>query len=210
MIFDISPTLHAGVATWPGDVAFSRSNTLRIADGSPVNLSSLRMSLHTGAHADAPAHFQEGAATIDQVDLRAYWGPARLVTLTGSGAITADELGPWLAKGLKRVLLRCHRHFDPDQFPNRIRYFEPAAARLIAEAGVLLVGVDAPSVDPLDSKELPAHHAFGRGGVAILENLLLEGVPDGDYELAALPLKIAGGDASPVRAALSQPGGVKA
>ncbi len=209
MIFDISPTLHPGVATWPGDVAFSRSNTLRIADGCSVNLSSLRMSLHTGAHADAPAHFQDGAATIDEVDLRAYWGPARLVTLTGSGAITAGDLEACLATGPERVLLRCHRQFDPDQFPTRIRYFDPAAARLIAEAGVLLVGVDAPSVDPLDSKRLSAHHVFARGGVAILENLVLRGVPDGEYELAALPLKIAGGDAAPVRAALSRSDGVK-
>ncbi len=209
MIFDISPVLHPGVATWPGDVVFLRSSTLRIADGASVNLSSLRMSLHTGAHADAPSHFLEGAPTIDQVGLRAYWGPARVATLNGAGPIAAEELQPLLALQPERLLLRCHPDFDPDQFPSRIRFFDPAAAGAIAAAGVLLVGVDSPSVDPLDSKDLPAHHVFGRGGVAILENLLLHEVPDGEYELSALPLKIAGGDASPVRAVLSQTGGVK-
>ena len=175
---------------------------MTIADGDAVNLSWSRMSLHTGAHADAPSHFEAGAATIDQAPLEAYLGPARLATLSGEGAIGPDEVGPILAANPERLLLRCHPEFDPDRFPRRIRHFTREAATRIGLAGTKLIGVDAPSVDPIESKDLPAHRAFGQSGVAILENLLLAGVPDGEYELIALPLRIVGGDASPVRAVL--------
>lgn len=201
-IYDISPLIHSGAAVWPGDQPFRRSPSLRIERGDSVNLSSVRMSLHVGAHADAPNHFDDAGAAIDEVLLGPYFGPARLITLTGTDGIDPAELEPFLRTSPRRLLVRCNPFIDPDEFPREIRYFTPEAAQSVAEAGVELIGTDAPSVDPLKSRDLPAHKAFGQGGVAILENLLFRGVPDGEYELAALPLKIAGGDGSPVRAVL--------
>ncbi len=205
-IYDISPLLHAGVAVWPGDTRFSRHVSLRLSAGDSVELSDVRMSLHTGTHADAPAHFRRGGATVEQLELEPYWGPARVFTVPGSGEILPGQLEEALREDLQRLLLRAHPGFDPDRFPDQIRSLHPDAARAVAAAGVRLLGVDAPSVDPLDSKGLPAHHELERGGIAILENLCLQGVPDGIYELAALPLRVADGDAAPVRAALRELG----
>ncbi len=203
-VYDISPLLHDGIAVWPGDARFSRRVSLRLSRGDAVELSEMRLSLHTGAHADAPSHFRPGGCSIDRVGLERYWGPALLVTVPGQGAITPPKLEAALSSGPARLLLRAHPDFDPDRFPSVIRWLTPEAAHHIGLAGVRLLGIDAPSVDPLDSKDLPAHKALEANGVMVLENLHLAGTPDGRYELAALPLKIAGGDAAPVRAALRE------
>ncbi len=201
-LLDISPLLHSGVAVWAGDTPFSRQPSLEISRGDSVNLSSMRLSLHTGAHVDAPYHFREDGETIDRCSLEVFWGPALVATLPGKGPIQPEDLAPVLKPGVQRLLVRCHPYFKADVFPRQIRHFSLEAATMIGRAGVRLIGVDAPSVDPLESSVLAAHSAFGRYGTVILENLFLQGVPDGEYELVALPLKIAGGDASPVRAVL--------
>lgn len=203
MLYDISPLLHPGIAVWPGDVAFSRQESLRLLNGDPCDLSSVECSLHTGSHADAPSHYLEDGATIDQVDLSLYIGPATLVILSNaSGPIKPAELREHVQEPPKRLLVCSHPGINPDVFPRSIRSFTPEAAGWLGQAGTRLIGTDAPSVDPLDSKNLPAHKTFGRSGTIILENLSLAGVPAGVYELIALPLKIANGDASPVRAVL--------
>ncbi len=203
-IYDISPLLHAGVAVWPGDTTFSRQVSLRLDQGDPVELSDIRLSLHTGTHADAPSHFQPGGSTIDEVDLDPYWGPALLATVPGSGEIRPEHLESILSQQPIRLLLRAHPEFDADRFPERIRHLNLESARWIGQSGVRLLGIDSPSVDPLDSKELAAHKQLEQAGTRILENLRLRDAPDGHYELSALPLRIAGGDASPVRAALRE------
>lgn len=205
-IYDISPLLDPSVAVWPGDAPFERTQSLSIAEGSSVNLSSMSLSLHTGAHADAPSHFEDGTASIEQMDLSIYFGPVRLVTVEAEKTISAGDLSEVLKAKPQRLLVRCNPGFDPQLFPERFVHFSTEAAEAIGRAGVRLVGLDAPSVDFVDSKELPCHHIFHRHGTAILENLLLQGVPDGDYQLIALPLRIAGGDASPVRAVLMESG----
>ncbi|MEE8586245.1 MAG: arylformamidase [Acidobacteriota bacterium] len=201
-LYDISPLLAPAIAVWPGDAPFQRSQSLSISQGASVNLSSMSLSLHTGAHADAPSHFDDQGATIEDVDLEAYIGPARLVTVEAQETVSAQDLRPVLEDRPQRLLVRCNPDFDPRRFPPRFVHFSPEAAQAIGQAGARLVGLDAPSVDFVDSQELPCHHIFQRHGTAILENLLLKGVPDGEYELIALPLRIAGGDASPVRAVL--------
>lgn len=173
-----------------------------MSEGASVNLSTAHISLHTGTHADAPSHFAHGAAAIDGVDLTRYFGPAFLVTITVDGCIRPVDLEECLARRPERLLVRCNPLIDPRSFPASFVSFSPEAARHIGSLGVRLVGTDAPSVDPLESKDLPAHHAFQSHGTAILENLFLRDVPDGEYELIALPLRIVGGDASPVRALL--------
>ncbi|HEV8132385.1 MAG TPA: arylformamidase [Acidobacteriota bacterium] len=203
-IYDISPLLHPGIAVWPGDTPFSRTELMRLSDGESINLSSVTLSLHTGAHADAPSHFLSGGTPIDQVDLHLYVGPARIVTLHVAQCVDAEDLQEILRSKPERLLIRVNPNIDPDYFPEKCVHLSPRAATRIGMAGVKLIGTDAPSVDPVDSKDLPAHHALARYGTAILENLNLRQVPDGDYELIALPLKIAGGDASPVRAILRE------
>lgn len=202
-IYDISPTLRPGIAVWPGDEAFRHERSLRISQGSSVNLSSVTFSLHTGVHADAPLHFDDDGEAIDQVDLSKYLGNALLVSVEVRESISAQDLEPFLQQKPERLLVRANPGFTADSFPSRFAHFSPEAAQAIGKAGVRLVGIDAPSVDFVDSKELPCHNAFGRAGTAILENLLLAGVPDGEYQLVALPLKISGGDGSPLRAILT-------
>jgi arylformamidase len=201
-IQDISPVVDPSIAVWPGDIPFSRNVSMRVEDGDSVTLSSIECSLHTGSHADAPSHYLEGGETIDEVSLDDYIGPAMVLTLPGVGAIGVEEIQVAMEQRPERLLLRSELHFSSDRFPEAIRFFEEEAAESLGRLGLRLIGTDAPSVDALDSKKLPAHHAFGRHGVRLLENLTLSAVEDGMYELIALPLKIGLGDASPVRAIL--------
>ena len=201
-LYDLSPVLQPGIAEWPGDEPFSHSSTLRIADGAAVNLSFMTLSLHTGSHADAPLHYDDQGASIDELDLTVFLGSARLVNIEANDVISPEQLADALADRPQRLLVRCNPGFRPDRFPDSFVHFTPEAAEAIGRAGVRLVGLDAPSVDNAESKELPCHHAFHRHGTLILENLLLDGVPEGEYQLVALPLRIASGDASPVRAVL--------
>ncbi len=154
---------------------------------------------------DAPCHYLEDEATIDQIPLETCIGPARLVTLAGEETISASRLEELLILQEdypERLLIRVCSAQDGYQFPSHYGCLSPEAAELISESEIRLLGVDAPSVDRVDSQDLLVHHKLGQTGIVILENLLLRGVPDGDYELVALPLKIEGGDGSPVRAIL--------
>ena len=205
-LYDISPVIHPGIAVWPGDTLFTRRELLRLCDGAPVNLSSVTLSLHTGAHMDAPLHVLADAMSIDLLDLAAFLGPARVVTRNNVDSIQEADLHSILEQKPERLLIRCRREYDPDRFPPAVTWFTEQAATRIAEAGVRLIGTDEPSVDPIDSTDLPAHKAFARGGTVILESVDLRSVPDGEYELIALPLRIQGGDASPVRAILREMG----
>jgi arylformamidase len=203
-LIDISRTLNARIAVWPGDTPFAMQPVLAIADGASVNLTTLTLSAHTGAHADAPYHFAADGATLEQVDLTPYWGPAQVVSV----ARTAGELTPAdfahvdLAAAPRLLVRSAASSQDPTVFPTAIVYPGPALIAHLAAHGIVLYGADAPSMDEINSKTLPGHHALRRHGIAILEGLDLTHAPDGLYELAALPLKIAGGDGSPVRAVL--------
>ena len=206
-IYDISPPLSSQTACWPGDTPFEQWKVQSFSEGDSINLGSIRLSLHSGSHMDAPCHYLEDGATIDQVSLESCIGPARLVTLAGEETISASRLErlQLLREGCpERILIRLCAVQDVYQFPSYYSCLSSEAAELISESKVKLLGVDAPSVDHVDSQDLLVHHKLGQAGIVILENLLLSGVPDGDYELVALPLKIEGGDGSPVRAILRQ------
>ena len=203
-LIDISRTLNARIAVWPGDTPFAMQPVLAIADGASVNLTTLTLSAHTGTHADAPYHFAADGATLELVDLTPYWGPAQVVTVARmAGELTPADFARVDLAAAPRLLVRSMASSqDPTQFPTEIVYPGPALIALLAQHGVLLYGADAPSMDAIDSKTLPGHHALRQHGIAILEGLDLTNAPDGLYELVALPLKIAGGDGSPVRAVL--------
>lgn len=207
-IIDISQTLRPGMPVWPGDTPYEAFWAATLADTGSVNVGGVTMSLHSGTHADAPKHFRDGGLSPDSVDLDAYVGPAVVADLTRHGAaelcrgITAEMLVAALPDRFPDRLL-CKTGTAPEgTFPEAFAHFTTQAAELLAEGGVRLVGIDTPSVDHVEAKDLGAHNVFCDHGTAILENLELGKVLPGEYELIALPLKIAGMDASPVRAVL--------
>lgn len=201
---DISLPIGPDSVPWAGLAPPRLTSAARIADGDSVNVGLLAICLHTATHVDAPNHVRADGATIEGVDLDAYLGPARLVRLGSTASIDVPALvaagldadGPWPA----RLLVATGHGYDGVHWPARVPHLMPDAAAACAARGVRLLGVDVPSVDPLDSKDLAAHHALFDGGVAILENVHLAHLEAGDYFLAAVPLAIVGGDASPVRA----------
>jgi arylformamidase len=197
-LIDISRRVSGKSAVFPGDVPFELT---QVDIGSCV-VGRMATTLHIGTHADAPNHFVRGAASIADVDLAKYFGPCRVVERIGDGPITTADVAKWNPQRGMRYLAKTQRAIDPDVFPDAFAHLEPDAARMLASAGVELFGIDTSSVDHKDSKMLDAHKALLAGGVAILENLDLTTARPAPYELMAFPLRIAGADASPVRAVL--------
>ena len=204
-LHDITRPLVPGIPVWPGDAPCRVAWTLRIGPDSPVNTSELRMSAHTGTHADGPFHVFPDGIRIGAAPLDAYLGPARLVDAPADGRMDGGWMARLLAEGVpERLLVRTRAWTDPAIFPESFSALDADAARLLADAGTRLFGTDAPSVDAFDSADLPVHHALLGAEMGILENLLLDGVPAGTYELIALPLRLTEGDGSPVRAVLRE------
>jgi arylformamidase len=204
-LFDISQTLSPDLPVWPGDTAFSATPVWRHGPDCPVAVARLTLSPHSGAHADAPLHYDPAGAAMAEVDLHAYLGPARVVDLSGHGGPIGPELlESALTEGVQRLLLRTFRRFPHDRWVSAFATPTAAAIHHLADRGVVLIGVDAPSIDPESSKTMEAHRAVAQRGMHILEGLVLDDVSPGDYELIALPLKLAGLDASPVRAVLRE------
>lgn len=203
-IIDITRAITPSLAVWPGDTPFSIQPLMALTDGDSVNLTTLTLSSHTGTHADAHFHFAADGATLDRMPLTAYIGPATVVTVAReSGPLTPADFPDLDWTGVERLLVHSAASDLPlEQFAENFVYPSPELADWLGRHGVLLFGCDAPSMDHLTSRELPGHNALQRNGIAILEGLLLAHVPDGDYELIAPPLKIVGGDGSPVRAVL--------
>ena len=201
-IIDITIPMGEGLAAWPGDAPFQLRRNSLISQGATVNLSEVSLSLHTGTHADAPWHYCDCGAPMDAVPLDVYMGEAVVVDVRGMQSITPDAVAPDRLRGCSRVLFRTDTWTDHTVFPREIPTLAPEMAGYLAGMGVRLVGLDVPSVDDLESKDLPVHHALGRCGIYVLESMRLEGVAEGVYELIALPLAIAGADGSPVRAVL--------
>ena len=206
-LYDISPLIDPDLAVWPGDTPCSFRDLLRLEEGAGVHLSTLTLSCHTGAHADAPGHCVAGAPGIDEAPLERYLGPCLVRDIRAKDhAIHLGDLDTQaLEKELKtapRILFRTRETTDRSVFPDPFTCLTPEVVDWLGACGVVLIGLDSPSVDRFDSKDLPCHRALHRHGIANLESLQLDGVPAGRYELIALPLKLAGRDASPVRAIL--------
>lgn len=203
MILDISVLVRPGTPEWPGDVPFSCGWSCRLVDGASVNLSSIAGSPHVGTHADAPLHVRDGWPASDALPLEAFLGPALVVDVSDApaGPLALDADDARLA-GCERLLLRTGRTIADGSFPSDWPVLSADTARSLAARGVRLVGVDAPSVDERESKTLEVHHALFGGGAYLLENLDLRGIAPGRYELVALPQRLEGLDAAPVRAVL--------
>ncbi|TFW29318.1 arylformamidase [Massilia horti] len=202
LLWDISPTISADLPVWPGDTPFAASPTWTIGGGCPVHVSRMTMTTHLGAHTDAPSHYDPQGAAIDAVDLTPYLGPCRVIHCIGARLVEARHIAAQLEKVPPRVLLRTYERAPQAGWDSSFPAISSEAIELLASHGVILVGTDAASLDPQDSKTLDAHHAVRANRMAILEGVVLDAVPPGDYELIALPLKLSGMDASPVRAVL--------
>ena len=201
-LWDISPPISSETPGFPGDTTYQQHWTAQIGPGCPVNVSAITMSPHLGAHADAPLHYGRGAAAIGDVDLHPYLGRCRVIHAIGKGPLIRPEhLAPRETDLPARVLVRTCQH-APRQWIDDFPAFAPESIAWLAAKQVRLVGIDTASVDPAASKSLESHQQLLAHDMRVLENLVLDEVPEGDYELIALPLKLTSACASPVRAVL--------
>ncbi len=201
-IFDISPLISESIAVFPGDTPFSREILMSQDKGSHLDLSTIRTTLHLGAHADAVSHYGPKAPGIDQKDLRTYIGGCQVIevkTAFGQRISLFDFDIQSIQRS--RVLFKTNS-FHPDQWRDDFVSLSPEVIHALADLGIILVGIDTPSIDPSTSKKLESHNAILDRGISVLEGLVLDEVQAGDYQLVALPLKIKDADASPVRAIL--------
>ncbi len=207
-LWDISPPVSPGSPVFPGDAAFALHWSATLSADCPVNVSTLTLSPHTGAHADAPLHYSAEGAAVGALDLAPFLGRCRVVHAIGCGPLIewrhlvhalADGPDPLPPRLLLRTYARAPTGWDP-----RLTAYAPETVERLADRGVQLIGIDTASIDPADSKALPSHQVIRRRGLRVLENLLLDDVAEGDYELIALPLRLMTADASPVRAVLRE------
>jgi arylformamidase len=202
VLHDISPVVSPRLGVWPGDTPAERSVLLDLARGDTVTLSTLRATVHLGAHADAPSHYGLGAADIAGRSLHHYLGPCQLVraVVPRGGRVTRAMIADPITE--PRVVIATGTFPDPNHWNPDFAALDPELVDQLAAQGVVLIGIDTPSVDLQESKDLPAHRRFLAHDIAILEGLVLDHVPPGRYELIALPLRLEGFDASPIRAVL--------
>ncbi len=199
-IIDISPEISEEIAVWPGDTLYKREVLMDVNQGDSFGLSRITSTLHLGAHTDAPNHYSTGAG-ISERSLNYYFGPCQVVSVSVSKGerVVVDHLPEIKAP---RVLFKTGSFPDPNNWNNDFCSLSPELIDLLAEKNVLLAGIDTPSIDPFESKELEAHSRVEKHNMAILEGVVLDKVREGFYTLCALPLKLKGADASPVRAVL--------
>ena len=202
-LWDISPPVHGDSPVFPGDTPYRQRWAATIDGECPVNVSAIELSPHVGAHADAPLHYDPAGVTIGALALEPYLGPCRVIHAIGCGPLIEwRHLAHAIENLPPRVLVRTYAKAPLDRFDDALTAYAPQTIEQLAARGVKLVGIDTASIDPAASKPLPSHQVVRRLGLRVLENLVLDDVPEGDYELIALPLKLMQADASPVRAVL--------
>ena len=204
MIHDITRRVHENTAVWPGDQPCRLRHSMRKSEGAAVNLTAMEATLHLGTHMDAWYHCDDEGAAAAGMPLAACIGLARLLTVSRQdGPLAPADLAHVSLAGIERLLIRSEvSQLPEDQWPQTWPWPGEALIGQLAKGGLRLLGLDSPSVDAGDSETLPGHHALRRHGIVTLESLWLRDVPDGDYELVALPLRLEGACASPVRAIL--------
>lgn len=199
---DITQPLTNAIATWPEDTPFHYEVVVSKSQTGSVNVGKMITSMHTGTHADAPFHFDDAGETIEQLDINLFIGDALVIDVSGVEVIEPKHLHILEEQPTVRVLLKTKCAVNVECFPEYIPIIHPTSAAYLQNKGVKLLGVDVPSVDPLTSKEVAAHHALYQHDIQIVENLLLENITQGLYDLIALPLKVVGADGAPVRAVI--------
>ncbi len=203
-IWDISPPVSAASPVFPGDTAYSQQWSARISADCPVNVSAITLSPHVGAHADAPLHYDPQGAAVGALDLTPYLGRCRVIHAIAKGPLVLwEHIAHALHDLPPRVLVRTYAA-APTVWDEALAAYAPETIERLADLGVQLIGIDTASIDPASSKSLDSHQVIRRRNLRVLENLVLDDVPEGDYELIALPLKLMSADASPVRAVLRE------
>lgn len=202
-LWDISPAVHTAAPVFPGDTPYRQEWVATITPGCPVNVSSVTLSPHVGAHADAPLHYDPQGAAIGDVDLEPFLGRCRVIHAIACGPLVQwQHLQHAITPDLPpRVLVRTYAQ-APTTWDDALAAYAPETVQQLADRGVQLIGIDTASIDPASSKTLDSHQVIRARNLRVLENLVLDAVPEGDYELIALPLKLTQADASPVRAVL--------
>jgi arylformamidase len=201
-LIDISPPISPAISVWPGDVPFSQHYLCRMESGANLDLSSITTTVHLGAHTDGPNHYVQGGPGIGERDLSYYYGPCQVieVAVKRGQRILPDHIQTGVHA--PRVLFKTGTFPDPNRWNDDFAALSPELVATLHDQGVVLVGLDTPSVDPFQSKALESHHAIADRDMAILEGVVLDHVSPGAYTLIALPLPLVGADASPVRAVL--------
>ena len=202
MIYDITPPITDKLTVWPGDVPLSREILCDMNDGAETTSSALRATAHLGAHADAPSHYGLGVPGIEGRSIDYYLGRCQVISVKACPGAVIGPDSVCVPITAARVLFHTATFPDPTVFSQDFAALSPSLVESLSHQGVRLIGIDTPSVDPFESKDLPSHKMCLKHNVAILEGLVLTDVPEGIYELIALPLKLIGFDASPVRAVL--------
>lgn len=206
-IWDISPPVSAQSPVFPGDTPYRQQWTWQRSPQCPVNVSEIAMSPHVGAHADAPLHYADGAAAVGNLPLEPFLGPCRVIHAIGCGPLILPQHLAHAAEDMPaRVLVRTAQHAAVHWWTDDFSAYAPQTIEWLAGLGVQLIGIDTPSIDPASSKTLDSHQTILRRDMRLLENLVLDAVEPGDYELIALPLALVQADASPVRAVLRELG----
>ncbi len=202
-LWDISPPVDARSPVFPGDTPYQQHWVATLGPGCPVNVSAITLSPHVGAHADAPLHYDAEGAAVGTLALEPFLGRCRVIHAIGCGPLVRwQHLAHALHDLPPRVLVRTCARAPLERFDDALTAYAADTVEQLADRGVQLIGIDTASIAPADSKALPSHQVIRRRGLRVLENLLLDDVPEGDYELIALPLKLTSADASPVRAVL--------
>ncbi len=202
MLYDLTPPISERLHVWPGDTPPSREVLCDMRRGDNLTLSTLHATVHLGAHADAPSHYGVTAPAIHERNLDYYLGSCQVIHVAAKRGLCLTPADLQMPIQAERILLATGTYPDPENFQEDFAALSPELVDVLHRQGVKLIGIDTPSVDPFTSKDLPAHKMFLKHDMAILEGLVLKDVPPGIYELIALPLKLVGFDASPVRAIL--------
>ncbi|UOQ45245.1 cyclase family protein [Halobacillus salinarum] len=204
-LIDISMPLTNQTPGWPGDEVFRYQLSATFEDTGTVNVGKFSSSNHTATHVDAPFHYDPNGLKLGEIPLERFSGDALVVNVEGIAEITASDLKPFDFSNVNKVLFRSNSWADRTRFPNHgYTVIGEDAAPFLKEQNIDLIGVDTPSVDPENSKELTAHHSLYKQDILILEGIQLDHVAPGIYELFAFPLKMEEADGSPVRAVLKQ------
>ncbi|UOQ95187.1 arylformamidase [Halobacillus shinanisalinarum] len=203
-LIDISMTLNESTPPWPGDEPFRYHLTASMEDTGSVNIGSHKGSNHIGTHVDAPFHYDNDGLKMADLDVHRFYGDALVVNMEGKDVVTKKDLQAFEFEGVSKVLFRSTSWDDRTRFPKKYTVIHEDVGPYLQEQGIDLIGVDTPSVDSETSKTLPAHHSLYNNDILILENIVLDHVAPGTYELMAFPLKMEQADGSPVRAVLRQ------
>jgi arylformamidase len=205
---DVTATLDpATTPVYEGDAPLRFEFVKDMRKGDEFTLSVYSLGAHSGTHIDAPMHFVSGGASIDRVPLEALIGPARVIEIADNvQVIDAAELGRHNWRGAARVLFHTRSSvrgwMKSPTFRRDFAYLTPDAAQLLADAGVLLVGIDYLSVEQFGAPAPRTHLILLGKGIPIVEGMSLENVSAGDYDLVVLPMKATGHEGAPARAVM--------